>query len=143
MLTLAEKIFSPVPATLNSRQTIILPNRMDVRAIFYGVARRPRSVEPAGRRPLVQPLLRAVVARRGAELQPVSVEILSIVSSPRAARRRVNQFVRANVRYSKIHVVSSGHESETNRRGEAGNERARAAGKRRFIRAAQRATFRE
>lgn len=82
MLTLAERISSPVPATLNSRQTIILPNRKDVRAIFffYGVARRRGSVEPGGRRPLVQPLLRAVVARRGgrglgegAGLEPVPV----------------------------------------------------------------------
>lgn len=47
---------------------------------FNGVARRRRSVEPGGRRPLVQPLLRAVVARRGgrglgegAGLEPVSV----------------------------------------------------------------------
>lgn len=29
---------------------------------FYGVARRPQSVEPVGWLPLVQPLLRAVVA---------------------------------------------------------------------------------
>lgn len=73
MLTLAEQIFAPVLAALNSRQTIIVPNTEDVRAIFYGVARRPGSVEPVGGRPLAQPLLRALVAMRGAGLVPACV----------------------------------------------------------------------
>lgn len=39
-----------------------------------------------------------------------------------ARRRRVNHSVRVNVRYSKIHVVSSSHESATPRRREQANQ---------------------
>lgn len=38
MLTLAEQISSPALAALNSRQTIIVPNTEDVRAIFFFTA---------------------------------------------------------------------------------------------------------
>lgn len=41
---------------------------------------------------------------------------------PARRQRRVNHFVRVSVRYSKIHVVSSGHESATPRRREQANQ---------------------
>lgn len=44
---------------------------MDVSAIFYCVAKEPQSVEPLEERPLVQPLLRARVAKWGEERAPV------------------------------------------------------------------------
>lgn len=49
---------SKFPTDHNTPET-----RMDVSAVFYGVAKKPLSVEPVGELPLVEPLLRARVSK--------------------------------------------------------------------------------